>query len=111
MQSVRIIEVKESVFANNIEAQKLRDRLKEEKTFLINPMASSGAGKTTLLMRTIAMLKNEMSIGVMEADIDSAVDAEKIATTGVKRIQLHMGGMCHLDAGMTAQGISLARRT
>lgn len=106
MDNVRIIEIKESVFAdNNKQADALRQRLKEEKTFLLNLMASPGSGKTTTLMQTIAMLKDELRIGVMEADIDSSVDAEKIASTGVRAIQLHTGGMCHLDAGMTQQGL------
>lgn len=107
MYDYKIIEVKESVFAdNNAEADKLRTKLKQEKTFLMNLMSSPGNGKTTTLMSTIARLKDSLRIGVMEADIDSAVDAEKIATTGVKSIQLHTGGMCHLDAGMTAQGLN-----
>ena len=102
MEAVRILEIKESVFANNDrEAERLRGELKRSRTFLMNLMSSPGSGKTTTLMRTIDALKNELRIGVMEADIDSAVDAEKIATTGVKSIQLHTGGMCHLDAGMT----------
>lgn len=104
--SVRIIEIKKGVFENNDrEADRIRKKLKAEKAFLLNLMSSPGAGKTTLLIRTIEMLKNEMKIGVMEADIDSAVDAEKIAETGVRSIQLHTGGMCHLDAGMTEQGL------
>lgn len=104
--SVRIIEIKKGVFENNDkEADRIRKKLKAEKTFLLNLMSSPGAGKTTLLISTIEKLKNEMKIGVMEADIDSAVDAEKIAETGVKSIQLHTGGMCHLDAGMTEQGL------
>ena len=104
--NVRIIEIKASVFAdNNAEADKLRAKLKDNKTFLMNLMSSPGSGKTTTLMATIARLKDRLRIGVMEADIDSAVDAEKIATTGVKSIQLHTGGMCHLDAGMTEQGL------
>jgi hydrogenase nickel incorporation protein HypB len=107
MDKVKIIEIKQSIFENNDkEADRLRDRLRGEKTFLLNLMSSPGAGKTTTLMRTIERLKDEMSIGIMEADIDSAVDAETIATTGVKCIQLHTGGMCHLDAGMTEQGIN-----
>jgi len=106
MDKVRIIEVKESIFAdNNKEADRLRAELKAEKTFLLNLMSSPGSGKTTVLMRTIEALKDQLKIGVMEADIDSAVDAEKIATTGVKSIQLHTGGMCHLDAAMTEQGL------
>lgn len=107
MKDVRTIEIKKSVFANNdAEADRVRKSLKEKKTFLMNLMSSPGSGKTTTLMRTIDMLKDELSIGVMEADIDSDVDAIKIAETGVRSIQLHTGGMCHLDAGMTEQGLS-----
>lgn len=106
MDTVRIIEVKESVFAdNNREAEALRRQLRQEKTFLLNLMSSPGSGKTTTLLQTIARLREELRIGVMEADIDSSVDAETIAKTGVKSIQLHTGGMCHLDTGMTAQGL------
>lgn len=106
MDKIRIIEVKESIFAdNNREADRIRAELKRQKTFLLNLMSSPGSGKTTLLMRTIKALKDELRIGVMEADIDSSVDAEKIAATGVRSIQLHTGGMCHLDAGMTEQGL------
>ena len=106
MDSVRVIEVKESILHNNdVEADKLREKLHSKKTFLMNLMSSPGSGKTTTLMATIALLKDKLKIGVMEADIDSAVDAEKIATTGVKSIQLHTGGMCHLDAAMTEQGL------
>ena len=102
----KIIEVKESVFANNDrEASQLRAQLKQEKTFLLNLMSSPGSGKTTLLTRTIEALKDEFALGVMEADIDSAVDAETISSLGVKTIQLHTGGMCHLDASMTEQGL------
>ena len=107
MDSVRIIEIKESVFADNDrEADRVRAKLKEEKTFLLNLMSSPGSGKTTTLLRTIERLKDDLRIGVMEADIDSSVDAETIARTGVKSIQLHTGGMCHLDAGMTEQGLT-----
>ena len=106
MDEVRIIEIKESIFADNdAEADRVRQALKQDKTFLMNLMSSPGSGKTSVLMRTIDLLKADLRIGVMEADIDSAVDAEKIATTGVKSIQLHTGGMCHLDAGMTEQGL------
>lgn len=106
MDSVRILEVKESILNNNNEeAARLRDKLKSKKTFLMNLMSSPGSGKTTTLMATIGAIKDKVNIGVMEADIDSAVDAEKIATTGVKSIQLHTGGMCHLDAAMTEQGL------
>ena len=106
MAEIRVIEVKESVFANNdARAQLLRQELKENKTFLLNLMSSPGSGKTTTLMRTIERLKDKIRIGVMEADIDSSVDAHTISTTGVKTVQLHTGGMCHLDAEMTRQGL------
>ena len=106
MERYKIIEVKESVFANNDrEAERVRRQLKAEKTFLLNLMSSPGSGKTTTLLRTIETLKGHLNIGVMEADIDSDVDAEKIAAAGVKSIQLHTGGMCHLDAAMTRQGL------
>lgn len=106
MDEVKIIEIKQSVFADNDrEADRLRSGLKEEKTFLLNLMSSPGSGKTTTLKRTVAALKDELRIGVMEADIDSAVDAQAMAQTGVRAIQLHTGGMCHLDAGMTEQGL------
>lgn len=106
MGEYRILEIKQSVFADNDrQANALREELKEKKVFLLNLMSSPGAGKTTTLMRTIEQLKKELRIGIMEADIDSDVDAERIATLGVKTIQLHTGGMCHLDAGMTRQGL------
>ena len=106
MKNVRVIELKESVFASNDrEADKVREQLKEDKTFLMNLMSSPGSGKTTTLCRTIKDLKDSYSIGVMEADIDGDVDAITIAETGVTSIQLHTGGMCHLDAGMTKQGL------
>lgn len=106
MDTYKIIEVKESVFADNDrEAARLRQELKQSGTFLLNLMSSPGSGKTTTLLRTIEALKDELRIGVMEADIDSDVDARKIAEAGVKSIQLHTGGMCHLDAGMTEQGL------
>ncbi len=106
MAEIRVIEVKESVFANNdARAQLLREELKQNKTFLLNLMSSPGSGKTTTLMRTIEQLKDKIRIGVMEADIDSSVDAHTISTTGVKTVQLHTGGMCHLDAEMTRQGL------
>ncbi len=106
METVRVIEIKESIFADNDrEADRVRAELKKQKTFLLNLMSSPGSGKTTTLLRTLERLKDEMRIGVMEADIDSSVDAEKIAAAGVRSIQLHTGGMCHLDAGMTEQGL------
>ena len=99
MEKYRVLEIKESVFANNDrEAEKLRAELKQEKTFLLNLMSSPGSGKTTTLMATINALKDDLRIGVMEADIDSDVDAATISTSGAKVIQLHTGGMCHLDA-------------
>ncbi len=106
MKQVRILEIKQSVFADNDrQAELLRQDLKENGVFLLNLMSSPGAGKTTTLMRTIEALKDTLKIGVMEADIDSDVDAETISQTGVKVIQLHTGGMCHLDAEMTRQGL------
>ena len=106
MSELKVIEIKQSVFAdNNREADRVREELKKEHTFLLNLMSSPGSGKTTTLKATIARLKDKLRIGVMEADIDSDVDARTIAETGVKSIQLHTGGMCHLDAGMTEQGL------
>lgn len=106
MEGYKVIEVKESVFASNDrEAEKLRSDLKKRGIFLINLMSSPGSGKTSTLKRTIAALSGEMKIGVMEADIDSDVDAATIEKTGAKVIQVHTGGMCHLDAGMTRQGL------
>ena len=106
MEGYRVLEIKQSVFENNDrEADKLRSELKKGKVFLLNLMSSPGSGKTTTLRRTIAALKDEFRIGVMEADIDSDVDAATIEKTGAKVIQLHTGGMCHLDAGMTRQGL------
>ena len=106
MEGFRILEIKKSVFENNDrEAENLRKELKKDRTFLLNLMSSPGSGKTTTLKATIAALKDEFRIGVMEADIDSDVDAAAIEKTGAKVIQLHTGGMCHLDAGMTKQGL------
>ncbi|MBR0200447.1 MAG: hydrogenase nickel incorporation protein HypB [Oscillospiraceae bacterium] len=106
MEGYRILEIKQSVFENNDrQADLLRQELKKDRTFLLNLMSSPGSGKTTTLRATIAALKDEFRIGVMEADIDSDVDAATIEKTGVKVIQLHTGGMCHLDAGMTRQGL------
>ena len=106
MSEFKVIEIKKSVFENNDrEADKVREQLKKDRTFLLNLMSSPGSGKTTTLKATIAALKNEYKIGVMEADIDSDVDAKAICETGAKSIQLHTGGMCHLDAGMTKQGL------
>ena len=106
MEQVRILEVKQSVFANNdAQAEKLREELKQKGIYLLNLMSSPGSGKTTTLTRLIELLKEDLKIGVMEADIDSDVDAVTIAATGAKAIQLHTGGMCHLDAAMTRQGL------
>ena len=106
MDTYKIIQVKESVFAdNNADADRLRTELKEQGTFLLNLMSSPGSGKTSTLKRTIAALKDQLRMGVMEADIDSDVDAAAITESGVRAIQLHTGGMCHLDADMTRQGI------
>ena len=103
---VKVYEIKQSVFADNDrQAELLREDLKKKGTFLLNLMSSPGAGKTTTLEKTLALLKDEFRIGVMEADIDSDVDASRIARTQVKTVQLHTGGMCHLDADMTRQGL------
>lgn len=102
----KVYEIKQRVFADNdLEADKMRTELKKDKTFLLNLMSSPGAGKTTTLTKTIDAMKHDFRIGVMEADIDSAVDADTISETGAKVIQLHTGGMCHLDADMTRQGL------
>ena len=107
MNDVRVIEVKENILADNDkEAQILRDKLKSKKTFLMNLMSSPGSGKTTTLVRTVEHLKDKINIGIMEADVDSDVDAKTMAASGVKSIQLHTGGMCHLDAAMTEQGLN-----
>lgn len=106
-KNFRVMSIKQSVFADNDkDAQKLRAELARENTFLLNLMSSPGAGKTTLLTRTIKALQKELQMAVMEADIDSDVDARKIAATGTEVIQLHTGGMCHLDADMTRQGLA-----
>ena len=106
MGDYRIIEVKRSIFEDNDrDADRLRAQLKGEGTFLVNLMSSPGAGKTTTLKRTIAALRDEVRIGVMEADIDGEVDAAAITAAGAKAVQIHTGGMCHLDADMTRQGL------
>ena len=107
MDEVKIIQVKQSVFADNDrDADRLRAQLKEEKTFLLNLMSSPGSGKTTLLLALAKALKGRVRMAVMEADIDSAVDARTMLDAGVPAIQIHTGGMCHLDADMTRQGLS-----
>ena len=106
MEEFKVLEIKQSVFADNDrQADELRNKLKEKKVFLLNLMSSPGSGKTTTLSRTIEALRDEMKIGVMEADIDSDVDAREIEKFGAKVIQLHTGGLCHLDAEMTRQGL------
>lgn len=106
MESYKILEIKQSVFENNDrQADLLREQLKKDGVFLLNLMSSPGSGKTTTVLRTIEALKHEINIGVLEADIDSDVDAHKVSQTGAKVIQLHTGGMCHLDADMTRQGL------
>lgn len=106
-QEIRLIEVKEDIQADNIlKAKQLQERLIEEKTFLLNLMASPGAGKTSLVIQTIRHLKEKLRIGVMEADIDSMVDAEQVAREGVNTIQIHTGGFCHLDATMVESGLA-----
>ncbi|MDR0584233.1 MAG: hydrogenase nickel incorporation protein HypB [Treponema sp.] len=106
MAEFKIMEIKKSVFeANDQNASRIRESLRDSRTFLLNIMSSPGSGKTTILERSIPALKDEFKIGVMEADIDSDVDARRITQTGARVIQLHTGGMCHLDAGMTKQGL------
>lgn len=105
-KEVRVIEVKRSIFEdNNRDADRLRAELKEKKVFLLNLMSSPGSGKTTTLLALAKALNGRIKMGVMEADIDSSVDAEKMMAAGVKSIQIHTGGMCHLDADMTRQGL------
>ena len=106
MDRYRIIEVKQSVFADNdAAAERMRGELDAQGTYLINLMSSPGSGKTTTLLRLLPLLQRQLRVGVMEADIDSDVDADTVSRTGAKVIQLHTGGMCHLDAGMTREGL------
>lgn len=106
MGRVEIVDLKANILEDNdILAERTRERLKREKTFLLNLMSSPGAGKTTTLLRAIEAAKGRLNIGIMEADIDSDVDAVKISEAGGRTIQLHTGGMCHLDASMTNQGL------
>lgn len=106
MDNLRIIQVKQSIFEDNDkDADRLREQLKEQKTFLLNLMSSPGSGKTTTLLALAKELQGKIKIGVMEADIDSAVDTETMLKAGIKSIQIHTGGMCHLDADMTRQGL------
>jgi len=107
MEEVRLIEVKEDIMSDNdAVAKSLRVRLSKEKTFLINLMSSPGAGKTCLILKTLEGLKNELRIGIIEADIDSMVDAEKVAAQGAATVQLRTGGFCHLDASMVEKGLN-----
>ncbi len=106
MDDIKLIEVKEEIFSDNKQlADGLRQRLARNKTYLLNVMASPGAGKTSLILRTIDLLKDDFSIGVIEADIDSMVDSKKVATHGVKAVQIRTGGFCHLDAAMVTKGL------
>ncbi|PKN82091.1 MAG: hydrogenase accessory protein HypB [Deltaproteobacteria bacterium HGW-Deltaproteobacteria-1] len=106
MDDVRLIEVKEEILADNKQvAEGVRDQLRSKKTLLINLMSSPGSGKTSLILRTVEGLKQGVKLGVIEADIDSKVDAEKVAAKGIPAIQLRTGGFCHLDATMVTQGI------
>jgi len=107
MKQARIIEIKQNVLGNNdLQAQKLREELRDQKTFLLNLMSSPGSGKTTTVLRTIDMLRNKLSIGVIEADIDSTVDADRVLAVGIPAVQLRTGGLCHLEAEMTRDGLS-----
>ena len=106
MDEIKILEVKENVFKENeVNATTVRDEFKTKKKLMINVMSSPGSGKTTTLVRTIQMIQPEYKVGVMECDIDASVDAETISKVGAKSIQLHTGGMCHMDAQMTKQGL------
>ena len=107
MDNFKIIQVKQSIFEdNNKDAERLREQLKKEKTFLLNLMSSPGAGKTSTLLALAKELAGKVKMGVMEADIDASVDAEAMTRAGIKSIQIHTGGMCHLDADMTRQGLT-----
>ena len=106
MDEIRLIEIKEDILSDNVAlASELRERLKEKKTYLLNLMSSPGAGKTSLIIRTIQGLKTKFRIGVLEADIDSTVDSEKVAAQGARAVQLKTGGFCHLDAAMVKTGL------
>jgi len=106
MDAFKVLEIKKNIFDdNNRLADSIRDELKQNKTFMLNLMSSPGSGKTTTVVRTIEALKDEMRIGIIEADVDSDVDARTVSQTGARVIQLHTGGMCHLDADMTRQGL------
>jgi len=107
MDPFKVLEIKKNVWEGNDQrAAVLRQELENDGVFLLNLMSSPGSGKTTTLIRTIGHLQNQLTMGVLEADLDSDVDAQKIAETGTRVIQLHTGGMCHLDADMTRQGLA-----
>ena len=107
MEKVRVIEIKQNIFKENeVTADKIRDQFKKQGKLMINVMSSPGSGKTTTLLRTIERLKDTCRVGVMECDIDASVDAQTIEEGGAKAIQLHTGGMCHMDAAMTQQGLN-----
>ena len=106
MEDIKLIEVKEEILSDNIkQAEEVRERLRKTKTMLLNLMSSPGSGKTSLILQTVEGLKGSLRLGVIEADIDSTVDAEKVAARGIRAIQLRTGGFCHLDATMVTQGI------
>jgi len=106
MDEIQLIEIKEDILSDNKNlADDLRERLKQDKTFVLNLMSSPGAGKTSVILKTIAALKDRFHIGVLEADIDSIVDSEKVASAGVQAVQLRTGGFCHLDASMVMKGL------
>jgi hydrogenase nickel incorporation protein HypB len=106
VKDIRLIEVKEEILSDNIkQAAEVRERLRKTKTMLLNLMSSPGSGKTSLILQTVEGLKGSLRLGVIEADIDSTVDAEKVAARGIGAIQLRTGGFCHLDATMVTQGI------
>ena len=108
MEEIRLIEVKENILSdNNAKANELRDRLRSTGTFMLNLMSSPGSGKTSLILRTIEALKDELCLGVIEADIESTVDSEKVASRGIKVVQLKTGGFCHLDATMVSEGLDV----
>ena len=108
MEDIRLIEVKEEILADNIkQAAEIRERLRQTKTMLLNLMSSPGSGKTSLILKTIANIKGSLRLGVIEADIASTVDAEKVAAQGIPAIQLRTGGFCHLDATMVTHGIDV----
>lgn len=107
VEPFKVLEIKKSIFDNNDkQAEQLRHELKTEKTFLLNLMSSPGSGKTTTVLKTLELLRDRFRFGIMEADIDSDVDARKVAEVGIPVVQVHTGGMCHLDAEMTRQGLS-----